>query len=160
MGRDRVDERFGFWIARAGFPYVVEADPTEPREPLPDFAAARERMQRVASFAAAEAGQERVERPGLRALLDNGAGELTSAEPANNGSRRARARSNGRGCRAAPSPPTPLAFSFTRSPTTSAIFHARYVAFQMAEVVISKNLFAEILRMIAELRPPPVASTG
>ena len=38
--------------------------------------------------------------------------------------------------------------------------HARYVAFQMAEVAISKNLFAEILRMIAELRPPPVASTA
>jgi Transposase DDE domain group 1 len=38
--------------------------------------------------------------------------------------------------------------------------HARYVAFQMAEVAISKNLFAEILRMIAELRPPQVASTG
>jgi hypothetical protein len=36
--------------------------------------------------------------------------------------------------------------------------HARYVAFQMAEVAISKNLFAEILRMIAELWPPPVAS--
>jgi hypothetical protein len=27
--------------------------------------------------------------------------------------------------------------------------HVRYVAFQMAEVAISKNLFAEILRMIA-----------
>src|SRR5262249_42696891 len=40
------------------------------------------------------------------------------------------------------------------------VSHGRYVAFQMAEVAISKNLFAEILRMIAELRPPPVASTG
>ena len=38
--------------------------------------------------------------------------------------------------------------------------HARYVAFQMAEVSIPRNLFADILRMIAELRPPPVASTG
>jgi hypothetical protein len=36
----------------------------------------------------------------------------------------------------------------------------RYVAFQMAEVAISKNLFAEILPIIAELRPPRVASTG
>ncbi len=35
-----------------------------------------------------------------------------------------------------------------------------YVAFQMAEVAISKNLFAEVLRMIAELRHPPIASTG
>jgi Transposase DDE domain group 1 len=39
------------------------------------------------------------------------------------------------------------------------VSHGRYVAFQMAEVAIPKNLFADILRMIAELRPPPVAST-
>ena len=38
--------------------------------------------------------------------------------------------------------------------------HARYVAFQMAEVAVPKNLFAEILRMIADLRPPPVTSTA
>jgi nitrogen-specific signal transduction histidine kinase len=36
----------------------------------------------------------------------------------------------------------------------------RYVAFQMAEVAIPGNFFADILRMIAELRPPPVASTA
>jgi hypothetical protein len=35
----------------------------------------------------------------------------------------------------------------------------RYVAFQMAEVAIPKNLFADILRLIAELRPPPATST-
>ena len=35
------------------------------------------------------------------------------------------------------------------------VSHGRYVAFQMAEVAIPKNLFADILRMIAELRPPP-----
>jgi len=40
------------------------------------------------------------------------------------------------------------------------VSHARYVAFQMAEVAVPKNLFAEIFQMIAELRPPPVASTG
>ena len=40
------------------------------------------------------------------------------------------------------------------------ISHGRYVAFQMAEVAIPRNLFAEILRMIAELRPPPLASTA
>ena len=40
------------------------------------------------------------------------------------------------------------------------VCHARYVAFQMAEVSIPSNLFADILRMIAELRTPPVASTG
>jgi len=40
------------------------------------------------------------------------------------------------------------------------VAHARSVAFQMAEVAISKNLFAEFHRMIAQLQPPPVASTG
>jgi hypothetical protein len=33
-------------------------------------------------------------------------------------------------------------------------------AFQMAEVAIPRNLFADILRLIAELRPPPVTSTA
>jgi len=28
----------------------------------------------------------------------------------------------------------------------------------MAEVAITRNLFADILRLIAELRPPPVTS--
>ena len=40
------------------------------------------------------------------------------------------------------------------------VSHGRYVAFQMAEVAISRNLFADILRLIAELRPPPVMSTA
>jgi hypothetical protein len=40
------------------------------------------------------------------------------------------------------------------------VSHGRYVAFQMAEVAIPKNLFADILRMIAELRPPPLALTA
>jgi hypothetical protein len=35
--------------------------------------------------------------------------------------------------------------------------HTRHVSFQIAEI---KNRFTEILRMIAELRPPPVALTG
>ncbi len=38
--------------------------------------------------------------------------------------------------------------------------HARYVGFQMAEVAIPRNVFANILRMIAELRPLPVTSTA
>jgi hypothetical protein len=29
----------------------------------------------------------------------------------------------------------------------------------MAEVAITRNLFADILRLVAELRPPPVTST-
>jgi hypothetical protein len=40
------------------------------------------------------------------------------------------------------------------------VSHGRYVAFQMAEVAIPRNLFAEILRLIAELRLPPVPSTA
>jgi Transposase DDE domain group 1 len=38
------------------------------------------------------------------------------------------------------------------------VSHGRYVAFQMAEVAIPKNLFADILRLIAQLRPPPNAA--
>ena len=40
------------------------------------------------------------------------------------------------------------------------VSHGRYVAFQMAEVTIPRNVFADILRLIAELRPPPAASTA
>jgi hypothetical protein len=36
--------------------------------------------------------------------------------------------------------------------------HGRYVAFQMAAVAIPRNLFSDIPRLIAELRPPPVIS--
>jgi hypothetical protein len=43
---------------------------------------------------------------------------------------------------------------------TKAVGHARDVALQMVEVAISKNLFAEILRMMSALRPTPVAPTG
>ncbi len=40
------------------------------------------------------------------------------------------------------------------------VSHGRYIAFQMAEIAIPRNLFADILRLIAELRPPPVMSTA
>jgi Transposase DDE domain group 1 len=40
------------------------------------------------------------------------------------------------------------------------VSHGRYVAFQMAEVAIPRNLFADIPRLIGELRPPPVTSNG
>ena len=33
--------------------------------------------------------------------------------------------------------------------------HGRYVTFQTAEVVIPRGLFADILRRIDRLRPPP-----
>ncbi len=35
------------------------------------------------------------------------------------------------------------------------VSHGRYVTFQMAEVAVPRMLFAEILRLIALLRPPP-----
>jgi hypothetical protein len=34
--------------------------------------------------------------------------------------------------------------------------HGRYVAFQMAEVAVPRQMFADILRLIARLRAPPV----
>jgi hypothetical protein len=40
------------------------------------------------------------------------------------------------------------------------VSHGRYVAFQMAEAASPPNLFADTLRMIAELRPPPLTSTA
>jgi Transposase DDE domain group 1 len=38
------------------------------------------------------------------------------------------------------------------------VSHGRYVVFQMAEVAIPRNLFADILRLIVQLRPPPITS--
>jgi hypothetical protein len=35
------------------------------------------------------------------------------------------------------------------------VSHGRYVAFQMAEVAIARQMFQKILRLIAELRPQP-----
>lgn len=35
------------------------------------------------------------------------------------------------------------------------VTHGRYVTFQLAEVAVSRGLFAEILRLIAQLRPQP-----
>ncbi len=39
------------------------------------------------------------------------------------------------------------------------VSHGRYVAFQMAEVAIPRQMFQEILRLIAELRPQPCFSS-
>jgi hypothetical protein len=36
------------------------------------------------------------------------------------------------------------------------ISHGRYVAFQMAEVAVSRQMFADILALIVQLRAPPV----
>jgi hypothetical protein len=38
--------------------------------------------------------------------------------------------------------------------------HGRYVAFQSVEVAIPRNVFADTLRLIAELRPPQIPSTA
>ena len=38
--------------------------------------------------------------------------------------------------------------------------HGRYVAFQIAEVAIPLNLFVDILRLIATLRPLPATSVA
>ena len=35
------------------------------------------------------------------------------------------------------------------------VSHGRYVAFQMAEVAVSRRIFADILTLIARLRAPP-----
>jgi hypothetical protein len=35
------------------------------------------------------------------------------------------------------------------------VSHGRYVAFQIAEVAIQRQMFFEILRLIAKLRPQP-----
>jgi hypothetical protein len=35
------------------------------------------------------------------------------------------------------------------------VTHGRYVTFQLAEVAVPRGVFAETLRLIAELRPPP-----
>jgi hypothetical protein len=35
------------------------------------------------------------------------------------------------------------------------VSHGRYIAFQMAGVAIPRGLFADILRLIVELRAPP-----
>ena len=43
---------------------------------------------------------------------------------------------------------------------TKVIGHACYTAFEMAEAAVPKDLFADILRTIAELRPPPVTPMG
>jgi uncharacterized protein (DUF2126 family)/transglutaminase-like putative cysteine protease len=52
------------YVPPAAFPFVIGADPTAPREPLPEPEALRGRRQQMATFAAAERarpGQERVE---------------------------------------------------------------------------------------------------
>jgi hypothetical protein len=65
-------------------------------------------------------------------------------------------RPDGACCQWRKSPPRELSIDLV----AKVISHGRYVAFQMAEVAIPKNLFANILRLIAELRPPLVISTA
>jgi hypothetical protein len=111
---------------------------------------------------------------------------ITSAAPANNGLKRARARSNGLGCHAVLLPPQrrppsvhALAYNLGNFMRTLAlpkaaepwsltslreklikigakvVSHGRDVAFQLAEVAVSRQMFAEILVLIGRLRAPP-----
>ena len=108
----------------------------------------------------------------------------TTSAGASNGSKRAKARSNGLSCRSFAANAVRLQLhalaynlgNFLRTLATpepikdwslkslkeklikigaKVVRHGRYIAFQMAEVAISRHLFADILRLIAELRPPP-----
>jgi uncharacterized protein (DUF2126 family)/transglutaminase-like putative cysteine protease len=63
------------YVPPTSFPYVVDADPTAPREPLPDYE--KPRPQRVASFAAAESGQAAQER--VEQALDDISGAVRTA---------------------------------------------------------------------------------
>ena len=38
------------------------------------------------------------------------------------------------------------------------VSHGRYVTFQMAEVAVSRQMFADILSLIARLRAPPASA--
>ena len=98
-------------------------------------------------------------------------------------------QSSGRGCHAPRSPPTPSASSSMRWPTTPAtscgrwpkaaepwsltslrekvtkigakvVSHDRYVTFQVAEVAVPRQMFQEILSLIARLRAPPARASG
>ena len=64
--------------------------------------------------------------PICRARPSGSSPSTTSAAHASNGSRKARARSSGRGCRAGRLRPTRFGSSFMRSPTISAISCARW----------------------------------
>src|SRR4029077_18142673 len=40
------------------------------------------------------------------------------------------------------------------------VSHGRYISFQMAEVAVPRQMFAEILSLIARLQAPPVPASG
>jgi hypothetical protein len=40
------------------------------------------------------------------------------------------------------------------------VSHGRYVTLQMAEVAVSRQMFADILSLIARLRAPPTLASG
>jgi hypothetical protein len=43
---------------------------------------------------------------------------------------------------------------------TKVVSHGRYITFQMAQVAVSQQMFANILSLIARLRPPPAPARG
>jgi len=105
----------------------------------------------------------------------------TTAAPASSTSKKAKARSSGPGCHADPSPPPApraaynlgnfmrtLAMPKTAEPWSltslreklikigaKVVSHGRYTTFQMAEVAVPRQMFQEILMLIAQLRAPP-----
>jgi len=48
--------------------------------------------------------------------------------------------------------------SMEKTGETQAERHAHYITFQMAEVLVSKSLFREILERIRRLKPVPIGS--
>jgi hypothetical protein len=74
-----------------------------------------------------------------------------SVVPRSNGSKRVRARSSGRGCRAAPSPPTRSASSFMPSPTTLAISCERDAMPKAAEPWSLTSLRERLLKIDAKV---------
>jgi hypothetical protein len=87
-----------------------------------------------------------------------------SAGRASNGSRRAKARSSGLGnflrTLATPEPIKDWSLITLKDKLikigAKVVSHGRYVIFQMAEAAIPRQMFQEILQLIAELRPQPL----
>ena len=86
----------------------------------------------------------------LLRLAERIVASATSAAPANNGSKRAKARSNGRGCHAVLSPhkaAEPWSLTSLRERLikigTKVVSHGRNVTFQLADVSVSRQMFQE-----------------
>ena len=124
-----LQERIGYLLKRP-----VGRPPNEVRRFYANFtyqagswtqAAPGDRQGRVASGRALSARRLHRHQPVPPGRAGRRLLQSSAARPSN-GSKRARARSSGRGCRAGRSPPTPCGSSFMRSPTISATSCARW----------------------------------